>query len=71
MQPPSVNRRDLLRLALGGMAIPGLTASARSLAQSLAPANAAGATGLPDIFTPAKVLDIARALAAEPYKPPS
>jgi glucans biosynthesis protein len=72
MQPSSVNRRDLLRLALGGMALPGVPASTTGLvAESLAPAKAVGATAPPDIFAAAKLLDMARSLAGEPYKAPS
>jgi glucans biosynthesis protein len=72
MQPSSVNRRDLLRLALGGMVLPGLTASTTGLvAQSLAPAKAASVTASPHSFSAARVLDMARSLAAEPYKAPS
>ena len=69
--PPSVNRRELLRLALGGAAIPaaaGLTAS--SLGAQSTPAKAAGAP-LSEAFSAAKVVDMARALAAEPHRPPS
>jgi glucans biosynthesis protein len=80
MQPSPVNRRDLLRLALGGAAVKaagptagltaGLTASApRVEAQSAALAKAAPAGGVADTFAPAKVVDFARALAAEPFKP--
>jgi glucans biosynthesis protein len=68
--PPHVNRRTLLRLALGGAAIPaaaGLTAS-RLGAQST-PAKAAPAP-LSEAFSAAKVVEMARALAAEPYRLP-
>src|SRR5687767_12672088 len=75
MQSSSVNRRDLLRLALGGVAVQaaGLTGSAPHVqAQSATTlAKAAPPGGTTDAFTPAKVVDLARALAAEPFKPPS
>jgi periplasmic glucans biosynthesis protein len=75
MPPSSVNRRDLLRLALGATTVPvaGLTGFQSSLeAQSaVAPAKAAAAGGAPEAFTAAKAVDIARALAAEPFKPPA
>src|SRR5262245_20262606 len=66
--PPSVNRRQLLRLALGGAAIPaaaGLTASrlgAQSAAAKTAPPS--------DAFSAVRVVEMARALAAEPHRPP-
>src|SRR5262245_12525029 len=69
--PPPVNRREFLRLALGGAAVPaasGLTAS-RLAAQS-ASAKAAPAPS-PDAFSTGKVVEMARALAAEPHRPPN
>jgi glucans biosynthesis protein len=65
-----VNRRDLLRLALGGAVVPaaaGLTAS-RVAAQSTP--SKAGAAPASEGFSAARVVDMARALAAEPHKPP-
>jgi glucans biosynthesis protein len=68
--PSSVNRRELLRLALGGAAIPAAALTApKPMAQS-APARAA-TSATPEAFSAARVVDIARALAAEPYKPPA
>jgi glucans biosynthesis protein len=71
--PPT--RRDLLRLALGGVALPvaGLVRSAEPLsAQSATPAAAAtAAIGVPEPFSAARVVELARALAAEPYKAPA
>jgi glucans biosynthesis protein len=67
MQPTSVNRRDLLWLALGGVAVP----AARLEAQSTAAAKAVSAGNAPDSFTPAKVVDIARALAGDTFRPPA
>src|SRR5262245_23724416 len=69
--PPPVNRRELLRLALAGAAAPAATGLAASrLGAQAAPAKAAPAPPS-DAFSPAKVVEMARALAAEPHKPPS
>jgi glucans biosynthesis protein len=73
MQPSSVNRRDLLRLALGGAAVPvGLAGSPSSQAQSAAASTRTpGLVGSPEPFSTTKVVEFARALAAEPYKAPT
>jgi glucans biosynthesis protein len=70
MHPSTVNRRDLFRLALGGAAVSttGLTGLALRLeAQSAAAAAAA----VSEPFMAARVVDIARALAAAAYKAPT
>jgi periplasmic glucans biosynthesis protein len=72
MPPPSFNRRDLLRLTLGGVAAPaaGLAGSASRLeAQSAAASTGAAALGNSEAFAAVKVVDLARALAAEAHKP--
>jgi glucans biosynthesis protein len=64
-----MNRRELLRGALAGAAVPaasGLTAWTLA-AQSAAPK---APIAPPDAFSAAKVVEMARALAAEPHKPP-
>ncbi len=71
--PSSVNRRDLIWLALGGVAtsattLAGVLPDVR--AQSTA-ARAATSGMLAEDFSAAKVVEIARALAAEPHKPPT
>ena len=73
MPPPSVNRRDLLRLALGGVAVPAaLTGSTSRLeAQPAAASTGAVAAGNGEPFAAGRVADLARALAAEPHKPPA
>jgi periplasmic glucans biosynthesis protein len=68
MNPHPVNRRDLLRLALGGVAIP---AALAALAPRLDAQSGAAATANPEAFTAARVTDLARALAAEAHKPPA
>ena len=73
MPPPYVNRRDLLRLALGGVAAPAatLTGSGSPLEAQSAAASEGVATANAETFTPARVADLARALAAEAHKPPA
>lgn len=76
MQRSSVNRRDLLRLALSGLALPaaGLTGPidrADAQAPAAASARVASAPVESDAFTPAKVAEIARALAGDAFKPPA
>src|SRR5262245_14853623 len=74
MPPPSVNRRELFQLALGGVAIPtaALTGLSSPLeAQSAADSAGAAAAGSVEPFTVARVADLARALAAEAHKPPA
>ena len=71
--PASVNRRELLRLALGGAAVPAATGLAASLSSPLSAQSASAKTGpapQPEAFSAAKVVEMARALAAEPHKPP-
>jgi periplasmic glucans biosynthesis protein len=68
MMPHPVNRRDLLRLALGGMAVPAASAAS---APRLEAQSVAAATASPEAFTAARVTDLARALAAEAHKPPA
>jgi glucans biosynthesis protein len=64
-----VNRRELLRLALGGAAVPAAGLAASPLGAQSAPAKA-GAAPASEGFSAARVVDMARALAAEPHKPP-
>jgi periplasmic glucans biosynthesis protein len=75
MRSSSVNRRDLLRLALGGAAVPAaaLAGSTSTVeAQTAASATkAAVANGPPEPFTAAKAVEVARALSAEAYKAPT
>jgi glucans biosynthesis protein len=74
MPPPPVNRRDLLQLVLGGVAVPAaaLTGPASRLeAQSAAASTRAVPTGNAEPFTAARVADLARALAAEAHRPPA
>src|SRR5262245_21746020 len=68
--PPSVNRRELLRLALGGAAIPAAGLTASRLGAQSTPAKAAAAPPS-EAFSAARAVDMARALAAEPHRPPS
>jgi glucans biosynthesis protein len=74
MPPSTLNRRDLLRLALGGAAVPAaLAGPATPLeAQSTATSSTGAAVGASsEAFAAAKVADLARALAAEAHKPPT
>jgi glucans biosynthesis protein len=73
MPPPFVNRRDLLRLALGGAAVPTavLTGPASPLEAQSAAASVGVAAGTTEAFTAARVVDLARTLAAEAHKPPT
>jgi periplasmic glucans biosynthesis protein len=74
MRSSPVNRRDLLRLALGGAAMPaaGLMRPPSTQAQSTpAATKVAVANGPAEAFTAAKVVDMARALAGEAYKAPT
>ncbi len=74
MQPPSLNRRDLLRLALGGVAVPAAALTGPSTpieAQSATASAVAAAAGSSEAFTAARIADLARALAAEAYRQPA
>jgi glucans biosynthesis protein len=71
--PLHVNRRELLRLALAGGAVPaaaGLTASLPSSLNAQSASAKAAPAPPPEAFFAGKVVDMARALAAEPHRPP-
>ena len=67
MPPNTVNRRDLLRLGLSGVAIPvaALTGAASPVEAQSAVAAVSAAAGNAEPFAASRVTDLARALAAE------
>ena len=67
MPPNTVNRRDLLRLGLSGVAIPvaALTGAASPVEAQPAVAAVSTAAGNAEPFAASRVTDLARALAAE------
>ncbi len=73
MPPNTVNRRDLLRLGLSGVAIPvaALTGSASPVEAQSAVAAVSAAAANAEPFAASRVTDLARALAAEAHKPPA